>query len=124
MAEAIRPWGCMECTVMSEIDWDHLASLRDDVGAEDFADIVLLFFAEIGEKLDQMQGAGTAPAVDDFHFLRGSAANLGFTDMVEACRKAEAACAGGAKPDLAAVVRSYEGALERARARVPELAVA
>jgi HPt (histidine-containing phosphotransfer) domain-containing protein len=86
--------------------------------------VVLLFFAEIGEKLDQMGIGPAAPTADDFHFLRGSAANLGFIDMVRACETAEAACAAGAQPDLAAVVRSYENALAHVQDQVPELAAA
>lgn len=106
---------------MCDVDWDHLTTLRNNIGAEDFAEVVLLFFAEMGEKLDRMRTGGDAPVADDFHFLRGSAANLGFIDMVDACERAEAACANGDAPDLAAVVRSYEAALVRARAEVPEL---
>jgi HPt (histidine-containing phosphotransfer) domain-containing protein len=106
---------------MSGVDWDHLMSLRDDIGAEDFKEIVLLFFTEIGEKLDHMGAAGTPPSAGDFHFLRGSAANLGFIAMVRACEEAEAACREGRPPDLAAVVKSYREALESARSHVPEL---
>jgi hypothetical protein len=46
--------------MMNGVDLDCLMSLRDDIGPEDFADVVLLFFAEIGEKLDRMR-ADTAP---------------------------------------------------------------
>jgi HPt (histidine-containing phosphotransfer) domain-containing protein len=107
---------------MSAIDWNHLNSLRDDIGAEDFADVVLLFFAEIGEKLDEMRNSEDQPTPDDFHFLRGSAANLGFVDLVNACQRAESACLNGTQPDLTAIMRTYEDALNRTRAEVPELA--
>jgi histidine phosphotransfer protein HptB len=107
---------------MSGVDWDRLMSLRDDIGADDFAEVVLLFFTEIGEKLDQM---GAMPSsAEDFHFLRGSAANLGFTAMVRACEEAEATCKAGGAPDLAAVMRSFEDALTKTQAHVPELAAA
>lgn len=109
---------------MSAIDTDRLTALRDDIGAEEFADVVMLFFAEIGEKLDQMRMGERALSADDFHFLRGSAANLGFIAMVSACERAEAACMAGGTPDLAAVRNSYEAALSEARDRVPELAAA
>jgi HPt (histidine-containing phosphotransfer) domain-containing protein len=110
--------------MMNGVDLDRLMSLRDDIGPEDFADVVLLFFAEIGETLDRMR-ADTAPrTADDFHFLRGSAANLGFVEMVRACERAEASCTHGETPDFAAVVRSYEDALTLARSHVPDLSVA
>jgi hypothetical protein len=41
--------------MMNGVDLDRLMSLRDDIGPEDFADVVLLFFAEIGETLDRMR---------------------------------------------------------------------
>jgi FOG: HPt domain len=106
---------------MSGVDWDHLMSLRDDIGTEDFTEIVLLFFTEIGEKLDHMSAAALPPTAGDFHFLRGSAANLGFIAMVRACEEAEAACRESRPPDLAAVAKSYRDALECARSHVPEL---
>jgi HPt (histidine-containing phosphotransfer) domain-containing protein len=107
---------------MSGVDWERLNSLRDDIGPEDFADVVLLFIAEIGEKLDDMGRDKTAATVEDFHFLRGSAANLGFTDMVAACEIAEAACRAGETPDVAAVAQGFENALSEALTQVPELA--
>lgn len=107
---------------MSGVDWDRLTSLRDDIGAEDFAEVVLLFFTEIGEKLDQMDAMSSS--AEDFHFLRGSAANLGFTAMVRACEDAEGACKEGRAPDLAAVVQSYREALDSTRTHVPELSAA
>ena len=109
---------------MSGVDLDRLASLRDDIGAEDFADVVLLFFAEIGDKLEQMHKDSATLTADDFHFLRGSAANLGFTAMVAACERAEADCAIGRTPDLAAVSDCYNSALFETRAQVPELTAA
>jgi hypothetical protein len=47
--------------MMNGVDLDRLMSLRDDIGPEDFADVVLLFFAEIGETLDRMRAIGPAP---------------------------------------------------------------
>jgi HPt (histidine-containing phosphotransfer) domain-containing protein len=106
---------------MQLIDWDRLMSLRDDIGEEDFADVAFVFFAEIGGKLEAMAEASTDATADDFHFLRGSAANLGFSAMAEACEAAEAACRAGGAPDLGAVTRAFEGALAEVRPRLPEL---
>lgn len=110
--------------VMREVDWDHLNALRDDIGAEDFADVVLLFFSEIGERLDGMRAGSVPPSAADFHFLRGSAANLGFVHMVGACETAEAACSAGHTPDLQAVLAAFEAALAVVRREVPDLAAA
>jgi HPt (histidine-containing phosphotransfer) domain-containing protein len=109
---------------MSGVDLERLTSLRDDIGAEDFADVVLLFFSEIGEKLEQMRAEPETLSEGDFHFLRGSAANLGFTEMARACAAAEAACTAGSDPDLKAVTASFDAAQALARAEVPELSAA
>lgn len=106
---------------MPLIDWDLLMSLKSDIGEEDFADVVTLFVAEMSEKLDAMQKASGALTADDFHFLRGSASNLGFVAMGAACDAAEAACRNGAAPDLEAVVAAFHAALAEAKPRLPEL---
>ncbi len=104
---------------MSGVDWDRLNELRSDIGEEDFADVAILFVAELQESLDGLTPE-TAKAAD-FHFLRGSAANLGFTALVEACSAAEAACNASASPDVAAVRTAFETAMEEVEPQVPEL---
>ncbi|WP_224816543.1 Hpt domain-containing protein [Hasllibacter sp. MH4015] len=105
---------------MSAIDWDRLNELRSDIGEEDFADVAILFVAELQESLDGLDPA--TANVADFHFVRGSAANLGFTALVEACASAETACQTGAAPDVEAVRRAFDDALAEVRPTVPELA--
>jgi hypothetical protein len=56
---------------MNLIDWDHLMSLRDDIGEEDFADVVLVFFAEMDAKLADLAADPARADADAFHFLRG-----------------------------------------------------
>jgi len=109
---------------MSSVDWDRMTSLRDDIGAEDFADILLMFVAEISEKLDGLTANDAAATEADFHFLRGSAANLGFAAMIIACERAEQACRTGQIPNVPAVLRAFEDALQEARSQLPELAAA
>lgn len=109
---------------MPLIDWDLLLALKADIGEEDFADVITLFVAEMGEKLAQLQNAPGLSSADDFHFLKGSASNLGFFAMSLACDAAEAACRSGAVPDLESVIDAFESALREARPRLPELQVA
>lgn len=107
---------------MSHVDWDRLNELRADIGEEDFADVALLFVAELQETLD-----GLAPdkaTAADFHFLRGSAANLGFVTLVSACSTAEDACNSSQAPDVEAVRTAFAAALEEVAPHVPELAAA
>lgn len=104
---------------MSGVDWDRMNELRNDIGEEDFADVAILFVAELRDSLGAL-GPETATAAD-FHFLRGSAANLGFVAMVDACTRAELACGEGRLPDVAAVRRAFEDAMREVAPRVPEL---
>ncbi|WP_341863094.1 Hpt domain-containing protein [Gymnodinialimonas sp. 57CJ19] len=107
---------------MTHVDWTRLNELREDIGEEDFADVALLFVAELQETLGSL-ASDTAKAAD-FHFLRGSAANLGFVSLVKACAVAEAACNGGDTPDLAAIRDTFAAALAEVAPQVPELASA
>jgi len=109
---------------MPLIDWDLLLALKADIGDEDFADVITLFVAEMEEKLTELRDAPDRIDADDFHFLRGSASNLGFVAMERACDMAEGACRSGDVPDLAAVVAAFEAALQEARPRLPELKAA
>lgn len=107
---------------MNHVDWDRLNELRSDIGEEDFADVAMLFVAELQETLDALTPDKATSA--DFHFLRGSAANLGFVALVNACSAAENACNGSAPPDVEAVRAAFAAALAEVAPHVPELAAA
>ena len=107
---------------VSLIDWDRLAALRNDIGEENFADVALLFVAEIDETLARLSSEPGRATAADFHFLRGSASNLGFAALTDACLAAEAACAAGRAPDIPGVAAAFHAALDEAAPRMPELA--
>ncbi|MHA7887237.1 MAG: Hpt domain-containing protein [Roseicyclus sp.] len=109
-----------ETTAM--IDRHRLNALREDIGEEDFADVVCLFIGEIGEKLTQLQAAPQGATADDFHFLRGSAVNLGLTAFAEACTGAEGACRAGQPPDVAGVARAFAAAMAALAPDLPDVA--
>lgn len=104
---------------MGHVDWDRLNELRADIGEEDFADVAMLFVSELQETLDTL--VATQASAADFHFLRGSAANLGFVTLVEACAAAEAACKDDDVPDVALVQTTFAAALAEVAPHVPEL---
>lgn len=106
------------------IDWTRLNGLRSDIGEEDFSDVVFLFVAEITGHLKQLTADPARAGADDFHFLRGSAANMGFVAMVEACRAAEAECLAGHIPDVAAVAESFARSLSVIAPDIPGVASA
>lgn len=104
------------------IDWDRLSALRSDIGEDDFADVAQIFVAEIRENLDRLAADPGAAVADDFHFLRGSAANLGFAAMVDGCASAETACHAGEAPDISGLIAIFEASLAEAAPSLPGLA--
>lgn len=104
------------------IDRTRLDGLREDIGAEDFADLACVFVAEMTEHLDRLRGDPARATAADFHFLRGSAANLGLAAMAVACGEAEAACRVGASPDIAAIAAIFARSIEAIAADIPGLA--
>ncbi len=78
------------------IDWTRVSELRDEVGAEDFEEVVHLFLEEVEDVVGRLQdGAQTATLEADLHFLRGSALNLGFSSFSKICLAAEQHAANG-----------------------------
>lgn len=93
------------------IDWDKVEELRTEIGADDFSEVVDMF----REEADQaVQALAAGPPVDEIegllHFLKGSALNLGLSDLASICQDGErkAAAGYGSLVDLAQVVRVYK----------------
>lgn len=78
------------------IDWQRIENLRREIGPEDFGEVVALFLDEADEVVARLPRAATAKAIEgDLHFLKGSALNLGFTDLAQICQLGERQAAGG-----------------------------
>lgn len=93
------------------IDWRKVAELRDEIGAEDLAEIVDVFQAEIEEVIEQLRkGVAEERLEDCFHSLKGSGLNLGFAAFAEICGAVEQAARAGAfdRVDISAVIARYE----------------
>lgn len=72
------------------IDWARIAELQQDIGAEDFAELTALFLEEVEGVLDTLSDTARPGALaEQFHFLKGSALNIGFRRMAELCALAE-----------------------------------
>jgi len=88
------------------IDWTRVEELRSEVGKDSFAEIVCLFLEEVEEVAARLSPEGTPDALaDDLHFLKGSALNLGFTQLGRLCAAGErqARDGAGATVDVAAL---------------------
>ncbi len=92
------------------IDWQRVAELRDEVGAEDFDEVVALFLEEVDEVIERLQATPDPDAYEeDLHFLKGSALNLGFRAFAELCEAGERTAAAGQSGavDIQAVIGFY-----------------
>ena len=77
------------------IDWARVEDLVDEVGAEDFGEIVDLFLKEVETAVTKLEAADDNPVLleEHMHFLKGAALNLGFDALAQACQKGETAAA-------------------------------
>lgn len=93
------------------IEWSRVEELRDEIGAEDFEEVVSLFLCEVEERLQIL--APDKPvdqSEEDLHFLKGSALNLGFSSLAAICQKGESTASQGQPPtksELLAVQNCY-----------------
>lgn len=78
------------------IDWGRVDQLRDEIGAEDFREVVDMFLEEVDEIIERLS-ASPDPShfEEDLHFLKGSALNLGFQKFSALCAAGEQISAAG-----------------------------
>ena len=93
------------------IDWSRVAELRDEIGAEDFGDVVELFLDEVEGEIAVLQGGCPQSELESkLHFLKGSALNLGFRTFSALCQTGETAAATGSfdRINLSATFDSFD----------------
>lgn len=71
------------------INWSRVTELQEDLGVEDFEEITSLFLEEVEEKLGTLINKESDSIADDLHFIKGSAANLGFEELRALCEHME-----------------------------------
>jgi HPt (histidine-containing phosphotransfer) domain-containing protein len=103
------------------IDWERVAELRSEIGAEGFAEVLELFLDEV-ESVVMNLGRRPGKLGDELHFLKGSAWNLGFRDFGAICQDGERRCAAGKADsvDIAAVLDCYGRSKDQFMGRVDE----
>ena len=97
------------------IDWERVTTLRDEVGADSFMEVVTMFLDEVDEVVSRFGPQFDPGNVErDMHFLKGSALNLGFERLGELCQQGERLAAEGRAPevDLAVIVSVYHESRE------------
>lgn len=103
------------------IDWDRVAELRSEIGAEGFAEVLELFLDEV-ESVVMNLGRKPGKLGDELHFLKGSAWNLGFRAFGAICQEGERRCNAGtaAEIDIPAILDCYARSKAQFMARVDE----
>jgi histidine phosphotransfer protein HptB len=106
------------------IDWVRVMDLRDEIGGEDFAEIVAMFLEETGEVIARLSPKSDAKTMEnDLHFLKGSALNLGFEELARICQVGERLAANGqVDVPLDAVRTSYEQSRAAFLAQIEQMA--
>lgn len=93
------------------IDWTRVKELRDEIGAEDFLEVSGMFLEEADQTIAQLSDELQLQEVESqLHFLKGSALNLGLTDLAAICQEGERLAATGdaAKVDLPRLFAVYQ----------------
>ena len=95
------------------IDWVRAKHLHDEVGGEDFADIVDMFLSEADSTLVRLAEADDPAGIEELlHDLKGGALTMGFARLAAICQHGESACAAGTpdQVDPATVHRAFRDA--------------
>lgn len=93
------------------ICWDRVNELREEVGVDDFAEVVEIFLEEVEEVMERLRATPDPSTYEaELHFLKGGALNLGFEALSSLCSKGEKAALGPDRDDidLGEVIRTYE----------------
>lgn len=92
------------------INWARASQLQEEVGPEDFDDVVALFLEEVEAVIIQLHKLKDRSTLGEkLHFLKGSALSLGFSDFSDLCGAGEReADAGNAKNvDIPTILDTY-----------------
>lgn len=93
------------------IDWARVFELRQEIGAEDFDEVVELFLEEVEEVIARLREQTSRSSLEqDLHFLKGSALNLGFSAFSTLCQHGELLAAQGeaSDVDVPKILESYD----------------
>lgn len=93
------------------IRWSRVTELREEVGHDDFTEVVDLFLEEVGDVIEKLRRTDSSIDLEqELHFLKGSALSLGFEHFSDLCQDGENRAAGGraVDVDLPAIINSFD----------------
>lgn len=83
------------------IHWPRVRQLRDEVGADEFDEVVQIFLDEVQEVIGHVQSDAERRELEqNLHFLKGSALSLGFDQFSKLCQDGERRAAAGQAADV------------------------
>ncbi len=105
------------------IDWPRVKELKDEIGPDDFGEVVELFLEEVEEIIEKLRSDDRSQLEQDLHFLKGCALNLGFDSFSKLCLSGERQSAegGAAQVDLPAILDMFEASKQCFLADLPKL---
>lgn len=92
------------------IDWKRVAELKEEIGADVFVEVADMFLEEAEGAVRALLAGLPAEEVEgQLHFLKGSALNLGLSELAAICQEGErkAAAGQGDAVDTAQVAAIY-----------------
>jgi histidine phosphotransfer protein HptB len=96
LQDVLQVWANLKILGVMMIDWGRVRELRNEIGADDFDEVVQLFLEETDEVAANLVKNQSPQAIESaLHFLKGSALNLGFRKLADMCQAGERAAAGG-----------------------------
>ncbi|NVO55946.1 Hpt domain-containing protein [Rhodobacteraceae bacterium B1Z28] len=93
------------------IHWPRVRQLRDEVGVEEFDEVVQIFLEEVQEVIARLHADTTRRELEqNLHFLKGSALSLGFDQFSKLCQDGErrVAAGHGTEVDLPAILAAFD----------------
>lgn len=95
------------------IQWSRVRQLRDEVGADEFDEVVEIFLDEVQEVIAKMRNDTARTEMEqNLHFLKGSALSFGFDTFSKLCQDGERRAAAGESEavDLDEIFTAYDDA--------------
>ena len=90
----VSPWEPDAGDVM--IDWKRVDELKDEIGEDGFAEVAAMFLDEAeGAVKALLRGVSAEEVEGQLHFLKGSALNLGLSELAAICQDGERLAAAG-----------------------------
>jgi HPt (histidine-containing phosphotransfer) domain-containing protein len=93
------------------IHWPRVIQLRDEVGADEFEEVVQIFLEEVAEAITRLQHDVDRHEIEqNLHFLKGSALSLGFDQFSKLCQTGErcAAAGRGDEVDVPRIIAAFD----------------